>query len=54
MRGMAPFDAHDGSSNNDDVGPSLYTISVLFTVIASITTALRLWVRRKRQTLGGH
>ncbi|KAF2827953.1 hypothetical protein CC86DRAFT_320414 [Ophiobolus disseminans] len=49
---MAPFQIRDDPSIHDDKGPALTTVSVLFTVIAFITTVLRLWVRRGRRALG--
>jgi hypothetical protein len=49
---MAPLQVRDDISTYDDKGPALTIVSVLFTVVAFVTTILRLWVRRGRRALG--
>lgn len=52
LKVMAPLETRDDPSKRVDKGPALTTVSVLFTILASITTVLRLWVRRGRNALG--
>lgn len=49
---MPPLETRDDPAAQDDKGPALTTVSVLFTVLAFITTVLRLCVRRGRRALG--
>jgi hypothetical protein len=49
---MPIFKTRNDPSKRDDKGPALTAVSVLFTVIAFTTTILRLWVRKRRRTLG--
>lgn len=49
---MPPLDIRDDPSTRDDKGPALTIVSVIFTVLAFITTVLRLWTRAARRTIG--
>lgn len=42
----------DDPSKKDDKGPAIIIVSVVFTVVAFITTVLRIWVRKGRRALG--
>ncbi|CAO2654585.1 Nn.00g113180.m01.CDS01 [Neocucurbitaria sp. VM-36] len=42
----------DDPSRKDDKGPTIVSMSVVFTTIAFVTTCLRLWVRKGRRALG--
>lgn len=49
---MSPLYTRQQDSSDGDKGPTLIVVSSVFTTIAFITTALRLWVRQARRALG--
>ncbi|KAF2033973.1 hypothetical protein EK21DRAFT_108390 [Setomelanomma holmii] len=49
---MPPLEIRDDPSSRDDKGPAIIVVSVIFTIVAFVTTVARLWTRTDRQAIG--